>query len=651
VWGSREESTGNGRHRVCRCPKGRECPSPAKHPITVDGFKAATTDPERIKTFLAAASVPNYGVVPPDGVFVLDVDGPDVARFERLADDYGALPDTFTVSTANGKHAYYNWPEGVDRPEHKMFGLITRWGTGSTAGYVIGPGSVHASGHVYATDGLPFVEPLPARWVAAATVKPVTFTIPGGDDELPTEGGRHDWLRDRARYHAGHIRDAAVLEATMLAENGRLENPKTPEQVRDAIGNVLDKFGADPEARYVDAANYKDGRLTDVLNGHEVVLDMPYVTDGRSGPSGELTVTVDDEQRQRSNEPLLDAVRADRVAAALEKICPIGIHWPSILAGFYRRRHDDHKFREPLEPIGHDAIRPEPSYVVKPLVLGDVATILFAKEGTGKSTLAAAIALSAASGVPVFTGWEVAEPTPVLVLDWETSRADWNDHVARMAAGCDIPVPRNIFYEPMARAITKDLRETEQLVKSHDAGLVVVDSVMMASPPGSGEAADSALELFRGLRELGVTSLLIDHLNKQTPSGEGARPYGSVYKPALARATFELYERDTPAGVEPNPFVQHLTVSQRKANLTAKHPDAHFRVERVGGSLKLLPDSPHLTKDKQYQDIAGVLASHGALSLDSVCSHARIKKSLAEDVLEHWPEFAFREGEWSYEPA
>jgi len=47
----------------CRCPSGAACGVPGKHPITQNGFQDATIDAARIRTMLAAASHPNYGLV------------------------------------------------------------------------------------------------------------------------------------------------------------------------------------------------------------------------------------------------------------------------------------------------------------------------------------------------------------------------------------------------------------------------------------------------------------------------------------------------------------------------------------------------------------------------------------------------------------
>jgi hypothetical protein len=246
VWSARA----NG---VCRCPEGAECTSPGKHPLNQRGFKEATTDPDKIRTFLSTRSEPNYGMVPPDGVFILDVDTDEEReRLTRLAGVLGTLPATLTDQTANGEHLFYRWPEGIPRPLRKMFGLVNRWGSGQQQGYVIGPRSVHSSGAEYvpAVAGVWDIATLPEDWARAAIASgdapAPSGTVRLAEEQLPEPGGRHDWLRDRARAMAGVIRDPEVLLQAVLAENARLSQPKSEDEVRRAIGEVLERFPADP---------------------------------------------------------------------------------------------------------------------------------------------------------------------------------------------------------------------------------------------------------------------------------------------------------------------------------------------------------------------------------------------------------------------
>src|SRR4051794_30065979 len=56
---------------------GRNQDNVGKHPATGRGFKAGTSDLERIRTFLANPGTPNYGLTAPPGVLAIDVDGED----------------------------------------------------------------------------------------------------------------------------------------------------------------------------------------------------------------------------------------------------------------------------------------------------------------------------------------------------------------------------------------------------------------------------------------------------------------------------------------------------------------------------------------------------------------------------------------------
>ncbi len=221
------------------------------------GFLDASPDPDRARTFLSNPGQPNYGVVFPEGsdVIVLDLDGGSEDRpgwredWQRLYELHGPPGLSFIVKTpSDGRHAYYRWR--IDRygpipPGDEMLGWTVRkpW-----KGYLVGPGSVVA-GRPYELVGIEHILDLPEAWAHAALGTDHGDTIRVGGQRDPADvqvGGRHAYLRDTARRYAGTVRDPDALFAAVWAANEKLAEPKTADEVRRAIGDVLARYPADP---------------------------------------------------------------------------------------------------------------------------------------------------------------------------------------------------------------------------------------------------------------------------------------------------------------------------------------------------------------------------------------------------------------------
>ncbi len=235
VWSTDDDGT-------CRCARHAACDQPGKHPIGNQGFHDSTRDPDRIRTMLGWPSEPNYGLVCPDGVFALDVDGDGIAQFAAIEERLGALPPTLTTRTANGRHVFLRWPDDLPRPLGRMFGFVTRWGSGASAGYVIGPRSVHRSGFVYAPDGQCMdITTLPDAW-AAALVQPTPDTgddavleFDSGYELVPPgfAGSRYDAIRDyiASRYMRGISKDE-ILAGVLTVLAPRFAQPLPEPDIR-----------------------------------------------------------------------------------------------------------------------------------------------------------------------------------------------------------------------------------------------------------------------------------------------------------------------------------------------------------------------------------------------------------------------------------
>ena len=122
-----------------------------KTPLTENGFKGATKDPEQIKRWWTEHPDASIGLPcgPVNGVWVLDIDMPDGPRvLQSLQEKHGRLPDTLMQKTGgNGIQYFWQWNGMEIRNSSSKIGKnIDVRGNG---GYVILPPSGHPSKNNY----------------------------------------------------------------------------------------------------------------------------------------------------------------------------------------------------------------------------------------------------------------------------------------------------------------------------------------------------------------------------------------------------------------------------------------------------------------------------------------------------------------------
>lgn len=221
------------------------------------------------------------------------------------------------------------------------------------------------------------------------------------------------------------------------------------------------------------------------------------------------------------------------------------VDWFDLLETFCRSVLGSEREGDPIEYVGALPIPVGESYRLMPLLPEGQTTILYGDGGTGKSTLAAAIAASVETGAVIIEGW-IPRQSPVLYLDWEAGKASINRRVRGVAIGAHIPSVVQIRHADCRRRgpVAGFAEDVARYIDREGIGLVIVDSIGMASGTSSegSDANESAIRLFSAFGFLGTTILAIDHISKAAAedSGKPARPYGSIYKGLLARATYEL---------------------------------------------------------------------------------------------------------------
>lgn len=325
-----------------------------------------------------------------------------------------------------------------------------------------------------------------------------------------------------------------------------------------------------------------------------VSLAVDRISEARGDTYGELSVSMAPEGHlMRTRIPLTSGAARASMARVLNGRVK-NVNWIAVLEEFCVGALELLREGAPIVRLGQKPSRRSVDFLVEPILPINKPTILFGSEGTGKSTLTAAIAVAVASGKTTFSGWTVREPRNVLVLDWEADEDDWNDLIWGVSRGIGIDPPANIVYRDGLGPLTHQVNEIARVIDEEEIGLMIVDSVGLANPGGrdGSDANTSAIQLFGALRLLGTTKLLIDHVPKNEDGS--ARPYGSVYKPALARAVYELRGSED---VDEDGS-RHLALFHRKGNQTARQKPVGIRVIKTDEEVLLIWEPPNLNDEK-----------------------------------------------------
>jgi len=204
-----------------------------KTPLVKEWQKFATSDLGQLEAWAAQFPDCNWGMAtgPGSGVFVLDVDGESgVAALLAHHEQGRKLPNTLTVSTGNGSHLYFHWPE--DQPIRNSAGkLADGLDIRGEGGYVVIPPSVHPNGEPYAY-GDPEERVLDAPdWLLALlreSTQGPRLISPQPQAAIP-EGKRNDTLTSLAGSMRHRGMSKAAIEAALLEENRQQCQPPLPD--------------------------------------------------------------------------------------------------------------------------------------------------------------------------------------------------------------------------------------------------------------------------------------------------------------------------------------------------------------------------------------------------------------------------------------
>lgn len=254
-------------NNACTCGKSK-CKSPGKHPIAAEfpnGHHSATCDPEKIERVFSKYPNANLGIVPPEGLIVLDVDGPEGLKTFRTLN----LPLTLSVRSGRGSHRYFQTSEVIPKKRKKLSGIDMKNAAG---GYIVVPPSKHHSGEKYVwLHKSKEIARLPESFFFSLAPKE-NQTVRVEFEAALKAGNRNNELTKIAgtlRYRGlGEHAIAAALQAI----NEQACHPPLDADEIDRIASSVSKYDVGHEHAF--------GWLGDVEESEPQFLAYPYIVKG-----------------------------------------------------------------------------------------------------------------------------------------------------------------------------------------------------------------------------------------------------------------------------------------------------------------------------------------------------------------------------------
>jgi hypothetical protein len=199
----------------------------------------------------------------------------------------------------------------------------------------------------------------------------------------------------------------------------------------------------------------------------------------------------------------------------------------------------------------------------------------------------------------------------VALFDWELVGDDHRDRLERLF---DDEMPR-VFYARCERPLAFEVDRLRRIVRENDIEYIVYDSVAFACD-GPPEAAEVAGRYFRSVRQIGVGSLHIAHMNKSENGDQ--KPFGSVFWYNGARAIWFAQRADDSQDGD----VIRLGLFNRKANLGRLGSPFGFTVtfsdDRTTFRRAEVADNPELAERLSVKQRMAALLRKGSFTPEAV---------------------------------
>ena len=226
--------------------------------------------------------------------------------------------------------------------------------------------------------------------------------------------------------------------------------------------------------------------------------------------------------------------------------------------------------------IGQLPKRTEVPYLLYPVIRKGSPVILYGAGGIGKSYVSLFFAMLIQHNIQV--GMLIPQQANCLILDFESGQDDMNERLSALGKGMGIEA--ELLYRYCHLPLNSDIDTISRLIHENDIGLVIVDS-RGAAVGGQINEARETMEMYNALRSLNVTSLIIDHVSKESNSS----PIGSIYNFNEARSIWEMRSNNRMNDGTPS---TKIGLYQRKTNLSRRHDPFGLEFTFLENSMEII---------------------------------------------------------------
>ena len=213
-------------------------------------------------------------------------------------------------------------------------------------------------------------------------------------------------------------------------------------------------------------------------------------------------------------------------------------NWPEIMEAMCTIVCEHVIQGEPITRISADDDVLPAQHVLGPILIHNQPVALFGERGSAKSYLALLMAYLVAigeGGKALGFTHKMQLKSP-LYLDWEGDQQSLMWRVKMLARGMGLP-SQMIQYRRCTRPLAEDAERIQVEMLREGSDFVIIDSLGPACG-GDLNAPQPAMEFFKGLRSLGVTSLVLAHRAKHAVGPTSI--FGSMFFEALMRSIWEV---------------------------------------------------------------------------------------------------------------